>query len=65
MPNAPSAITSSPTIMTAAVTRPRAPPGKLLIFSVLGRLEYLQIKKPRISCAARKQIPASTIVSDI
>ena len=65
VPKAPSASTSMPTTITAAATRPRAPPGKLLIFSPLGRLENLQMKNPRTSCAARKQIPASTIVSDI
>ena len=65
VPKIPSAKTSIPTTMTAAATKPRAPPGKLLIFSFLGRSENLQMKKPRTNCAARKQMPASTMVSDI
>src|SRR5438128_11898312 len=42
-----------------------APPGKLLVFSPGRGLENLQMKKAKLICEAKNEIPASAIVSDI
>ena len=47
------------------MTNPLAPPGNFPIFASFGRLENFQIKIARMNCAARNEIPASAIVSDI
>ena len=47
------------------MTNPLAPPGSLPIFASFGRLENFQIKMARMNCAARNEIPASAMVSDI
>ena len=47
------------------MTRPLAPPGSFSIFASLGRLENFQMKNARMNCAARNEIPASAMVSDI
>src|SRR5580700_7123603 len=50
----------------AAITKPLAPPGKVLTLPVSdGFLENCQIKMPSRICAARKETPASIMVSDI
>jgi hypothetical protein len=65
VPKIPKARTSVPTNRNAAITKPLAPPGSFPIFASLGRLEYFQMKIARMNCAARNEIPASAIVSDI
>src|SRR5208283_2114394 len=54
-----------PTTSKAAITKPLAPPGNFLIFASGPWLENFQMKKARMNCAARNEIPASAIVSDI
>src|SRR5260370_30036620 len=64
-PKTPRARTSAPTSSKAAITKALAPPGKLLIFASGARLENIQMKIAKTNCAARKEIPASAMVSDI
>ena len=64
-PKIPRAMTSKPTTSNAAITKPLAPPGKFLIFALGPGLENFQMKIARTNCAARKEIPASAMVSDI
>src|SRR2546430_8385896 len=64
-PNTPNARTSVPTRRKAAQTIALAPPGKCLVFSPGRGLENLQMKKPKMICEAKNEIPASAIVSDI
>ena len=42
-----------------------APPGKFLIFVPGLRIGKFQMKIARINCAARNEMPASAMVSDI
>src|SRR5260370_4195855 len=64
-PKTPRARTSTPTTRRAAITKALGPPGKLLSFVSATRFENCQTKNANRSCAARKDIPASAIVSDI
>src|SRR5437667_12804262 len=64
-PNTPNARTSVPTRRKAAQTIALAPPGKLLVFSPGRGLENLQMKKAKMICEAKNEIPASAIVSSI
>src|SRR5216684_9113098 len=64
-PKTPRARTSAPTNSKAAITKALAPPGKLLIFESGRGFENCQMKRAKINCAARKEIPASAMVSDI
>jgi len=64
-PKAPSARTSVPTSKLAPSTIAVAPPGKFLIFAPGLELENIQMKTASRIWDARKEIPASAIVSDI
>src|ERR1035438_4669435 len=64
-PNAPKARTSTPTTTIAAITKPLAPPGKVLIFPSRRGLENCQMKIAKRICPPRNETPASSIVSDI
>ena len=57
--------TSAPTRTKAAITKPLAPPGKFLILRPGLGLENCQMKMARMNWAARNEIPASAMVSDI
>src|SRR5882762_9294461 len=54
-------MTSVPTSIRAATTRPVAPPGMLLIL-LLGEEDF-QTNRARTNWAARKEMPTSTMVS--
>src|SRR5499427_5660511 len=64
-PKKPRARTSVPTKKIAPSTIAFAPPGKLLIFAPGLALENIQMKTASRIWDARKEIPASAIVSDI
>src|SRR5690349_21208759 len=64
-PKTPRARTSTPTTSRAAITRALAPPGNFLSLDSVPRFENCQTKNAKRSCAARKEIPASAMVSDI
>src|SRR5260370_42030745 len=64
-PKTPKARTSAPTRTRAAITKPLAPPGKVLIFPSERELENFQMRMANMICAARNDTPASLMRSHI